>query len=323
MTFSTGVHIEVRDARYDAGVDSADDAVAPVRTDIEATSWGPIAPTPGTPGPIAFVDGVQRIEAWLRASAIGDEQPTGGAVAAIAVGYVLCPPDERPHIAGIAVRRLVISFGSRMLRLPPTAAMDWQPRRADDRVGGDAIRRTIAADRSAMEQTLAEELIAPGRLVVLDGRLDHVRSAGGAVMGAIKTHQRTYLHGSKAAVVTQLAVGERTPLFAIGDDRLSWYQRLPVDRAEHWNGILRGELSSATPLDEAAALADRAARELPAFAGRLHRDTRAPQNLGPIGALERVLRRRLGDARLALRATREAALRAGLVAGADETDVAA
>lgn len=321
---SNGVHVEVRDPRYDAGIDHADDATAAVRTDIEMASWVPIAPEDGARGTIVFVDGVQRIEAWLRASAAGDARPTGAAAAAIAVGYVVCPPGERPRIDGVEVRRLVISIGPRMLRLPQTSGMDWQPRRADERAGGDAIRRVIAADRSAIEQTLAERLIAPGRLVVLDGRLDHVRSAGGAVIGAIKTHQRTYLHGPEAAVVTRLGIGERTPLFAIGDDRLSWYQRLPVDRAEHWDGILRGELSAGTPIDTAARLADRATRDLPAFAGRPHRDPRAPQNLGPVGALEHVLRRRLGDPRLALRATREAARGIGLSAiDAGEREAAA
>ena len=34
---------------------------------------------------------------------------------------------------------------------------------------------------------------------------------------------------------------------------------------------------------------------LPRFASRLHKDPRAPQNLSPIGGLERELRRRLGD----------------------------
>ena len=38
-----------------------------------------------------------------------------------------------------------------------------------------------------------------------------------------------------------------------------------------------------------------------------HKDARAPQNLYPIGGLERELRRRLGDSRLLYRALRSAA----------------
>ena len=56
---------------------------------------------------------------------------------------------------------------------------------------------------------------------------------------------------------------------------------------------------------EAAA---RAAGWLLGFASALHRDARAPVNLTPIAGLERHLHRLQGDARLALRAVREAVL---------------
>ena len=46
---------------------------------------------------------------------------------------------------------------------------------------------------------------------------------------------------------------------------------------------------------------------LPRFASAPHKDPRAPQNLYPISGLERVLRRRLGDPLLILRALRSAA----------------
>lgn len=43
------------------------------------------------------------------------------------------------------------------------------------------------------------------------------------------------------------------------------------------------------------------------YASEEYKDARAPQNLYPIAGLERVLRRRLGDARLLYRALRESA----------------
>jgi hypothetical protein len=46
---------------------------------------------------------------------------------------------------------------------------------------------------------------------------------------------------------------------------------------------------------------------LPILASEPHLDPRAPQNLVPIGALERALRHRMGDPRLVERALREAA----------------
>jgi uncharacterized protein len=124
-----------------------------------------------------------------------------------------------------------------------------------------------------------------------------------------------YLPAEEARAVVALGVGERTPLFAIGEDRLSWYQRLPGAGREGWAGILRGELARSVGLSEARRLADRAAAELPRFAGRPHRDPRAPQNLAPVAGLEERLRHRMGDRRLALRAARRAAAAAALDAG--------
>ncbi len=46
---------------------------------------------------------------------------------------------------------------------------------------------------------------------------------------------------------------------------------------------------------------------LPRFASCEEKDPRAPQNLYPIGGLERELRRRLGDPMLIMRSLREAA----------------
>ena len=69
------------------------------------------------------------------------------------------------------------------------------------------------------------------------------------------------------------------------------------------DGVLLG---LATPTAQLVEAAERAAGWLPGFASALHRDARPPVNLTPIAGLERHLHRRQGDARLALRAVREA-----------------
>jgi hypothetical protein len=48
-------------------------------------------------------------------------------------------------------------------------------------------------------------------------------------------------------------------------------------------------------LPDAITLADRVTATLPRYASESHKDPRAPQNLYPVGGLERELRRRLGD----------------------------
>jgi hypothetical protein len=61
------------------------------------------------------------------------------------------------------------------------------------------------------------------------------------------------------------------------------------------------------PVPEVVRLADLSVLLLPPLASAPHKDPRAPQNLVPIGGLERELRRRLGDQQLLYRSLRSAA----------------
>ena len=119
-----------------------------------------------------------------------------------------------------------------------------------------------------------------------------------------------YLPPAMRGVVGALAAGQRTPVFCMGERfaRHSWYLRLPGEVSHAWAGrrALRGRGRrrarrgpSPWPTGSAAVL--------PRFASSPHKDPRAPQNLFPIGGLERELRRRLGDPLLIQRALREAA----------------
>jgi hypothetical protein len=71
--------------------------------------------------------------------------------------------------------------------------------------------------------------------------------------------------------------------------------------------VVRVEASADRTVVEASRLADLSAATLPRFASVPHKDPRAPQNLFPIGGLERELRRRLGDPAFVQRALRSAA----------------
>ena len=74
-----------------------------------------------------------------------------------------------------------------------------------------------------------------------------------------------------------------------------------------WSGIVRLECSADLPPGEVIRLADLTTRLLPPLASSPHKDPRAPQNLVPIGGLERELRHRLGDQQLLYRSLRAAA----------------
>ena len=71
--------------------------------------------------------------------------------------------------------------------------------------------------------------------------------------------------------------------------------------------MVRCEVSGDQAVEQAVQMADFSASTLPRFVSEPHKDPRAPQNLYPIAALERELRRRLGDARFVERALRKAA----------------
>jgi hypothetical protein len=108
--------------------------------------------------------------------------------------------------------------------------------------------------------------------------------------------------------VGALTPGQRTPVFLMGTtwDRHSWYLRLPGSTGSPWSGVVRIECAAGLPLEEVIRLACQSQVSLARFASAPYKDGRAPQNLYPIGGLERELRHRLGDARLLYRGLREA-----------------
>jgi hypothetical protein len=122
----------------------------------------------------------------------------------------------------------------------------------------------------------------------------------------VKSIHRTYLEPGERELLTALAPGERTPIFAILDQnrRYSWYLRLgrggPADHP--LAGIARLECGSAAGIAAAVAIANRSAPGLLRCASTRDRDPRSPQNLVPLGGLEALLRHRLGDPGLARRA---------------------
>ncbi|MCU0257219.1 MAG: hypothetical protein MUF60_10815, partial [Vicinamibacterales bacterium] len=168
----------------------------------------------------------------------------------------------------------------------------------------DAPLRALHESMRAAESALAARLSAAGALVVADGPLNLgiPQATTGTVVGFVKRLFRTYVAGDQLAVVRRLASGQRTPVFLIRGRfaRYSWFTRLgaPLRAESEFTGVVRLEIAEAAGAAEAVRLAGRLTGWLPSFAPTRARDPRAPQNLVPIGALERHLRHRLGDERL-------------------------
>jgi hypothetical protein len=148
--------------------------------------------------------------------------------------------------------------------------------------------------------------------MIVDGHVRQRETIAGA-MGFLKTHQVQYLQPAEARIVGHLLPGQRTPIFLLETpwSRFSWYMRLPGGQGHDWAGIVRCEASPSLSLREVQKLADVAAATLPRFASQAYKDPRAPQNLYPVGSLEREMRRRLGDPIWLLRALQRASHAAG------------
>lgn len=266
---------------------------------------GSVMPRP----PVAFVDGVRRVEASLYQVDDLDGSVARGVAGAHACGAVLIDgEDATPTIGPVEVARHVI-FGSGKTGALPTVAGGWAWHTssiADP--DPDAPLAELQRRMRQSEGLLAEQLCAAGWLTIVDGPLSYVRSAGLPVVGYVKTHHRMLLAPDQhAAVPGLLRVGTRTSLFS-HSDRYSSYARIvdPDPHAGPWSGIVRLEVPQAAGLAAAAVTADAVIGFLPPFAGVRHRDPRAPQNLQPVGALEKHLRHLLGSPALAVRAVRDA-----------------
>ena len=272
--------------------------------ELPAASWRPLTPGDGpVPGSVLFLDGVRRIDARVWVHGEGPE-PQPGVIASLAAGLVRC--DGAAQIVKVEVDR----------GLYAESGGDVETRHARYRfhrtLGGlDKLTLGVQARLAALEVDLAnawrQESNVEDDLLVVDGPL-RGRTHLARTVGYVKTHQKSYLQASQAEVVASLGPGQRSPVFKMGTswERLSWYLRLPGATRAPWSAIVRLECAADLPSQDAIALADVTAQVLPSLASAPHKDPRAPQNLVPIGGLERQLRHRLGDAALLYRALRGA-----------------
>ncbi len=284
-----------------------EEAPQAVELDVEPVAWQPLRPPEVEALPCcAFVDGVRRIDVRLFAEEAGATAPALAGSWAVGVAWSTRPPTVGQIVLG---RTLVVGGG--------LTHGDLTPRVGDDEltyvfigVQGTKPVDPIVGLQNAMreaEAALARTVFLGGDadLLLLDGPLTYF--ANGPVVGLIKRQSRAYLPDDRSTIIGALEARERTPLFQLGEQRLeryTWYTRLarvrPIDGA--MTGVVRLEVPKEIGLEKARTLADLTTAVLPRFASVVGRDPRAPQNLYPVGQLERTLRHRLGDAALVKRA---------------------
>ena len=273
-----------------------------VDVEMPARARRPLRPELDAVEDVLFVDGVRRVDAniWIDRP---DDLPVLGVCATYAAGAVRCCKDNAA-IEAARVERGVFSSAPGTEEVTTTLAVY-----AVRAVSGETPEELWLGVQQRMGELEREVTVglAPADLVVVDGPLtgrQHVRGA----IGLVKTHRVMYLPPALRSVLVDLAAGERSPLFVTTTvwSRYSWYLRLPGSSGHGLAGVVRCEASADLPVAEAAQWADRVTATLPRFASSLHKDPRAPQNLYPIGGLERALRRRLGDPQLLYRSLRRA-----------------
>jgi hypothetical protein len=310
------------------GIDVSPETVTSVVTDVEvaADEWAPIAVIPvEPPRATIFVDGVRRIDAriWIDAgSPAGSGGPATEASMGLCASYAagaICCCDRGAHVLEPEIRRGLFTVDAAATGLE-TWAGDYPPFPAKlNENQGLALSLSTALQQRLTELELIAAVNARGHapehgtpdgseLLVVDGPV-RGREHLPRVLGFIKSHQIAYLEPRLHGLVASLAPDERTPVFLIGGswDRFSWYLRLPGPPSHPWSGIARLECAANVTAADVIALAHLSQAVLPRFASEEFKDPRAPQNLYPVGALEKELRRRLGHPSLVYRALRQAA----------------
>ncbi len=268
--------------------------------EVRSVDWRPLIPECGPCEDILFVDGVRRVDAnlWIER---GEQFPAFGLAATFAAGAVRC--NGRAEVVSAEVRRGLFTGVDAD---PVATSMGTYEVMTTRGSTPEELWLGIQERMGDLEGEVASRQ-ADAELVVVDGPLSHRRHVDRAI-GYIKTQHVQYLPDDLRATLVKLPVGSRTPLFltATSWSRFSWYLRL-ANGSGPVGGLVRCEVKADMPVAEAARLAYLVTASLPRYASARHKDPRAPQNLYPIGGLERELRRRLGDRDLAMRALRVAA----------------
>lgn len=297
--------VEAWDSEYGAPTDpelaDASQQVDP-SVELRPEEWRPMLPEAEEASDLLFVDGVRRVDAtlWI------DQPPDfpGFALAATyAAGAVRCNGAARLEAA--QVERGI--FTSAPAADVPTSVGTYAVK-ATKGSTSEELWLGIQQRMGDLEARVSREA-GGAEVLVVDGPLSHARDLENAV-GYVKTQKVQYLPLELRSVLAGLPAGYRTPLFLTSTSwsRFSWYLRL-ANHAGPAGGIVRCEVDADTTAAMAARVANKVSASLPRYASARHKDPRAPQNLYPIGGLERELRHRLGDRERAVRALRTSSAR--------------
>lgn len=296
--------------------DTEETTVQTLDEEGEKCPWKPIDPNPTTlPNETIVVDGVMRSDAFGMVE--DGERRALALFGSFAAGAVSI--NSQVRIVQERVVRLFLAGGN----WPTPANVDvpvgrngnlcYQGFSAKDETYED-LREGLVNEMRRAEAQVAELLTSVDSLVLADGSLKFFGGAS-SVVGVIKTIHKLYLSPKRTSLLGRLQPGQRTPFFCIESKRkntgyrmLTCYLRLTVAQPIElpFAGLVRLEVNpSQREQRDVSNVFDQAAVKVSALASRAPKDPRAPQNLIPIGGLERRLRHQLGDAQLVLRGIKQ------------------
>ncbi len=296
--------------------DSDDVTVQSLEAESEDCAWEPLWPAPKTlPTETVVVDGVMRSDA---SGMVEDGERRALALfGSFAAGAVTI--NSQVRIVEARVLRLFIAGNNWPtpddIEIPAgrSARLRYEGMSVKAETYDD-LRETLVNEMRRSEAQVAEAVSKAESLVLADGSLKFFGGAS-SVVGVIKTIHKLYLPNKRATILRKLERGQRTPFFCIESKRkntgykiLTCYLRLAKPQAieTQFAGLVRLEMNpSQREHGDVAALFDQAAVRVRELASKAPKDPRAPQNLIPIGGLERQLRHKLGDMQLVLRGIKQ------------------
>ena len=153
--------------------------------------------------------------------------------------------------------------------------------------------------KEELESSTAKKIHDEGRfhIIFCDGILGK-KLAGTSCVGYVKNIKRLFLKDTR--LIDNLKPGQRTPILRVRNkdpqgshlDKYVWYLKLsPTEKL--WS-LVRLEVFAHIPEEKVVQIANISAGVLPLLASQPFIDTRSPQNLLPIRALENALRKHLG-----------------------------
>lgn len=286
--------------------DAPDSTPAEIRLDVESAEWKPIQPPLSPPVRFTFIDGVRRVEARI---ILQNGKILYGLLGSIAAGAV--QTDQKSFrifddvLKNKIIERYFITCGGTLFEMPVSVheGIQFTPISVPDESIQAPLQKLQQLMRDA-EGKLISQMASknPETVIVADGPLHFPWAKQSQALGYVKSFHEWYLPPPQVEGLATLPVGFRTPLFLIQGssasfpDRFGWFVRLSAPDAgdSPLSGLARLEVSSEGGLEKAKLLANHAC-DLPRFVSKKYQDPRSPQNLLPIGALEKTLKHFLGD----------------------------